>query len=179
MNTKIVGAIVAIVVLAGLGYFLVSKKSNNSQQTPENSSQTNQQPDTTASSSPKSLQDLLALGTTQKCSFQDSTTSGTTYIANGKTRGDFSTTESGNVTSMHTIMDGKTSYTWIDGQTTGFKVAVNASSQSTSGSPSQGVDASKKLDYNCSVWTTDNSMFDLPSGVQFTDLSSFKLPTGN
>lgn len=124
-----------------------------------------------------SLKDLLASGGSQKCTFSNSASSGTFYVGGGKSRGDFASTSAGQSVKGHMIMDGKTSYVWMDGQAQGFKTSVDAnSSASTSGSTaSQSVDANKKMNYSCSPWSVDSSMFSLPASVKFMDMASMQL----
>ncbi len=182
MNKKVVIAIVVILLLLlGGGVFVMSKR---------NKSKTTSAP-TTISVSPtsavqetsqenqKSLRDLLTAGVPQKCTFSDVSSEvnmqGTSYIANGKVRGDFSTTADGKTTNGHTIFDGKVSYVWMDGTSTGFKMEINPTEGSTSNSSTQqGLDLNKTLDYNCDVWVPDQTLFTPPTNVTFT---SFSVPT--
>ena len=130
------------------------------------------------SSAPTSLASLVASGVAQKCTFTDSTdaanTSGTVYVSGGKMRGDFTAVVNGATTQAHMIGDGTNMYTWVDGMTTGFKAAVNAQASVSGGGQTsqQGLDAKKNLDYKCSPGGVDASMFTLPSGVTFNDLSA-------
>jgi hypothetical protein len=59
-------------------------------------------------------------------------------------------------------------YLWMDGQTTGYVMSI----ESASPSPESSVNMNKQVDYNCSSWTADNSVFTLPTTVKFQDLNS-------
>jgi hypothetical protein len=173
MNKK--GIIIAIVILLLLivGYFFMTKKG-----TSPLSSLTN----TSTSTSPKSLKDLIGAGSSQKCTFsskvEDSETSGTVYVASGKMRGDFTSVVSGKTNASHMIVDGTTSYTWMDGEKTGYKMTFDVSqetqttgtpvSDSTSGSP----DIDQSYDYDCSGWAADSSVFVPPADVKFMSFDS-------
>ncbi len=121
-----------------------------------------------------SLKSLLASGTPQKCTFADKTAeadvSGTVYIANGMMRGDFTTVAGGQTMGGHMVVANNVMNTWIDGMTTGFKIAFDAAA--TSDQASRGLDANKNMDYKCSYWTADSSVFVLPAGITFTDMGS-------
>jgi hypothetical protein len=170
MNTKVLYGILAVIVIA-IGAFVLTngggKKSAATTAT------------TTASvAQPQTLKDLARSETPQKCEFEDSTnaakTAGVVYVASGKVRGDFTATTQGKNYSAHMISDGVTAYTWMDGMATGFKVAFSTASTSEM---QQGLDANKNLNYKCSSWTADQTMFQLPTSVKFTDMSA-TLKTG-
>ncbi len=175
-NKKVIAGVILLLVLIilGAGYFFFSPKKTASPTTENNP----------VASAPKSLNELLGLGTSQKCTFSSvngsDTTSGTVYVAGGKMRGDFTSNVSGQSTSSHMIVDGTTSYTWMDGQSTGYKMTFNpetgATPSATGSQTSQGPDLNQKSDYNCSAWTADSSLFTLPADVKFMSLGDL-LPT--
>lgn len=127
---------------------------------------------------PKTLKDLLGLGTAQKCTYSG----GAVYVSGGKVRGDFTASESGKTINSHMIVDGNISYIWTDGEKAGFKMTFNpdaTSAPSSLASPSTAeagqsgmVDAEKPQDYKCEGWVADPAMFSLPAGVTFQDFSS-------
>jgi len=130
-----------------------------------------------AASSAMTLTSLMSSGVAQKCTFNDtsstSQSSGTVYVGGGKVRGDFTAVSEGKTVQAHMISDGTTSYTWIDGMSTGFKMAMTAQTGSaSSGQSSQGIDANKQLDYQCTQWAPDATEFQLPASVTFTDMSA-------
>lgn len=176
-------AIVVLLVLAG-GAFMLTRNSPSAPQTGNEIQSTVTPAATENPSSQTSLKDLLLSGSSQKCTYQDKSDSidisGTSYITAGKVRSDYQTTAAGKVTAGHMIMDGKTSYIWMDGQTTGFKMTFDVNETvSTQAAGQQSVDVSKVLDYNCSAWTTDNSLFTPPTTLKFTDFSSMMPKTDN
>ena len=157
---------IGIVLLLGVGYFLMKSRGS----APLRQGSAGQ---TETSSGMKSLKDLLSAGIAQKCTYSttdDSGTSeGTTFISGGKMRGNFSMMASGKTTKSHMISDGKTSWIWTDGETTGFKMMVEETSEESS--IEGGTDWDQKVDYKCSPWVTDGSYFTPPSNVEFTDFS--------
>lgn len=182
MSKKIIIAIVVIILflLGGAAFVMSMKKKSPVAPATTSITQTttNKVEDSTATG-PKSLKDLLAAGVPQKCTFKDLSNSvdmqGTSYISGGKVRGDFSTTVEGKTTSGHSIFDGKTSYVWMDGTSTGFKMEIDPSlTTAPESNNQQGLDLNKSIDYSCSPWLTDQSLFNPPEDVTFT---SFSVPT--
>lgn len=73
----------------------------------------------------------------------------------------------------HMITMDETIYYWMDGQATGYKMAMvvpTGSAQVEAGTNTQ-VDLDQQLDYKCSTWVNDPSKFVLPTDVTFTDPS--------
>lgn len=124
----------------------------------------------------QSLKDLMAR--TQTCEFSDSsiagvTSSGKVFIDAGKIRGDFTTVANGQTSAGHMIVKDNTTYVWMDGQTTGFKMAFDAQANAQAQqSAQQSIDANKKLNYDCDSWNADSSVFNLPSGVTFNSMGT-------
>lgn len=122
-----------------------------------------------------SMGELIARGGNYKCDFTHTTdagdSSGTTYISGKKIRGDFTTNVTG-VSAMkietHMISDGEFAYTWSSMMPTGMKMKLNLSE--TSDGAKTGFDYNQHLDYNCSPWMEDSSMFSLPANIKFTEL---------
>lgn len=136
----------------------------------------------------KSLKDLFAAGISQKCTFKDTEAEtniqGTVYATSGKFRGDFSTVASGQTFGSHMIVDGTTSYVWMDGQKKGFKSTFESTSDFSQPSVSpeskdqvKDMDLNKKVSYDCTPWILDDALLKLPADVEFTDMSSLMMPT--
>src|SRR3990167_2945471 len=123
MNNKVLWGVGALVIVGVAAYLLMSNKPATDT---ENDSTQNNQPQT--ASQKKSLRDLMASGS-QKCVYTDGQSSGTVYVANGKTRMDITTVANGANTGSHAIIDNETYYTWVDGQTSGFKFSIKGSAQ--------------------------------------------------
>jgi hypothetical protein len=170
-----------VLLAAGCG-----KSATTSQQEVKDSTQVQV---TAATSGQGSFKDLLALGKSLKCdsSFTSNgnTSTGTTYIAGGNMRGDFSSQIEGRTMQTHMIIKDQTSYTWVEGSGTamGFKMALNSSSTPNSISKTpRSADINQQINYNCQSWSEDSAQFDLPAGVTFQDQSQMmvspKLPVG-
>lgn len=169
MNKKVIVTVVLLLVLGIGGVFAATKfKGSSTTTTPTESTQT--------PATANSLKSLLALGTSQTCTFDNQGNTGTMFISSGKVRGDFDSTVNGKTTKTHMIIDGKTSYIWMGSEKTGFKMSFDATTQPGASSSTQGsgtFDPNANMNFNCSAWVADETVFALPKGVTFT---SFSLP---
>jgi len=158
--------VIAVLAILAIGGFLfTSTRSKKTSSNPQGSSQQANQP--------SSLKDLLAKGVAQTCSFSNDTNKGTVYVSGGKVRGDFDVTADGKTTKSYMIVDGNTSYIWMEGQTTGFKTTfdLQASDQpaATNAAPTESFNANQNLNYNCKPWIVNSAVFTLPAGVNFME----------
>lgn len=162
-KNMIIGAVVAVAVVGAGAYLLTGKGGQGGAEsvTP---------PQATTSS----LKELIASGVAQKCVFTDEQvpSSGTVYIGNGKIRGDFYATANGEQKHIQMITDGTTMHTWFDGMTTGFKLSVAVPSAAGTPAPAQNIDLDKTLEYSCLPWTVEDSVFALPTAINFVDINA-------
>lgn len=170
MNSKIIGIIIAVVIIAAGGWYFTQNKTNN--QTKGQNEQTG-----AMSTTSSSLKDLLALGKSQKCTFsvntEDQNSSGTFYIAGGKSRGMITAQANGTNINSNILYDGDTSYMWQEGTNTGFKFKVNEQEAKDAQTQAQGnIDPNQKFDMQCEGWSADDSMFVVPNNINFQDFSS-------
>ena len=177
----IISGIVLLLLVAGGSYFVMSKKTSpaGSPQVPSIDA------DSDEGSIQSSLKDLLAKGIAQKCTFSDklegSDISGVMYMANSRMRGDFNSVISDKTLTSHMILKDNTSYTWQAGENSGYmmKNDPEKTAETNEETPEQAFDPDKVVDYKCSAWIVDNSLFDPPSDVKFSDFSSMmEKPTG-
>jgi hypothetical protein len=141
------------------------------------------------------LSDSLKNGKPVICVFNNKTDpiphSGTIYINGLSIRTDYTVTggKPGN-SQGHLISDGEYFYIWTD-QNTGFKLQISAfPGQNATTSAENLLSSYMKMDTNseikCLPWQVDTTMYELPSNIDFKDLtksildmkSSFQ-PTGN
>lgn len=178
MNKKI-SIIIGVVVVIGLVFYFSMNKTSAPSQT-ELKSEVNNSND--SKTSLQSLKDLLAKNEPVKCEYKSEGATGNFYIANKKVRGDMNIPVDGKTMVSHMIIIDDTSYTWNDGAKTGFKITAdkNASTPKNESNPpvdqQSSVDVEKPMAYNCGAWSVDSSYFELPAGVEFSDLSSL-MPT--
>lgn len=185
MNKKIWLAVVAVLILLGVGgYFVLgSKKDSSNSSTQESSSST--EVASTKKSLNTSLDELAKLGENMQCSFTHtdqstgSVSSGTVYVAGAKMRGEFRVQDatSGEIKSSM-INDGTYAYTWIDSEKQGSKFKIPATGESTtaetgdSAQTNEPVNTDQSYEFNCDKWSVDESFFTPPADVEFTDLTA-------
>lgn len=172
-------AALAIIIIGGSGFYLMQLQNSRPANTiSEISSKSNESND----SSMTTLSSLLALGTNQMCTFaytdpDSGTTSGTVYFANGKMSGNFNVeTLDGQTFDGSTINDGSYIYSWSSLSNQGTKIPVDfddgSEVENEPDKPSNYIDDNKQVDYSCSPWGVDQSMFTAPANITFTDISA-------
>jgi hypothetical protein len=187
MNKNLIIIVVAVLLLLGGGVFLMTSKkptpANNSTAAGSSNVTNEASPSPEATTQSKSLKDLLGMGVSQKCTFakndNGSSTQGTIYIDNGQVRGDIVTVNGGQTVNTHMVVKNSTSYVWMEGQSNGFKMTFdpNAAASAQAKAQNNSVDPNEKVDYSCSGWSADTSVFSLPSSVTFSDFSKMAIPS--
>ncbi|MDD3486990.1 MAG: hypothetical protein PHF35_01255 [Candidatus Moranbacteria bacterium] len=170
-----------VVFLAGCG--AKNQPASNSEQSAENQNKTVDQNQGNKFSG--SMKDLLAKGGSLKCAYSNSdgkfSSSGTTYVADGKIRSDV-TSQAGDSsqTTAHVIIADGWMYSWNEGNASGMKINIEeAQNMPSSGENSPGAPApapaenqlDEKMDFDCESWKADDSMFSVPTEVDFVDQS--------
>jgi len=203
MNNKIIGAVVLVVVVAAGAYFLMGNADKDASQ--QDTGEPRQQAGSVSGNQDEpqtqkaSLKDLFARGS-QTCTYSVPTpdgqgsSEGKVYTDNGKVRMDITSKSSASPQGMvmHSIVDGDTYYTWIDGESGyAFKMKFDPATgpASSPDGTSQGSDWNQQYDYDCDSGSVDKSKFDLPAGIEFIDFSAMmnlemngqapKMPAGN
>lgn len=177
MNKKIaigVGVIIVIALLAG--FFMRNK---NSAEVKDDMGKTlPEQEAAQPQGMQNTLKGLLGMGQSQTCTYTvgEGLGTGTVYINGGKMSMETMVKTGSTTTTSHMVMDGKTSYSWVDGQKTGYKMDFEAMQGNTikgdvNNSGQANIDPNKQFDFKCSRWSVDNSKFALPTGVEFTDMT--------
>lgn len=180
-NVQIVIGVLVLIIL-GAGAFLMFK---NSSKTPV-ATQNSQTPvaEQNPASTQKSIKDLLTSGQAQKCTYRDKMAEvdveGTVYVAGGRMRSDYTSKTGGQTIMGHMVVSDNKSYIWMDGQSMGMMMAFDPNrTPEAAPTGSQSVDVNKLIDYNCSGWTSDNSVFTPPANIKFQNLGEVKAPTGS
>ncbi len=169
-NTLIVIVVLILAVVAGAYYFMTTGQKGNA-----GDSMMEDGAETTGST----LAALMAGGQSMECTFQhvDGTnvSSGTVYFVNGaeRIRGDFTLTQgTGGPMDMHMIRDGGYNNLWGTAFPQGIKTAVTEESKGKLFDSQDGASVPEDTQYNCKPWTVDESKFQLPSGIEFIDMSA-------
>ncbi len=156
MNKTLLYVIIAVVVIGGVGFFLMNQPvSTNTDQ-----------------ATPQSLKELLASQNPQQCAFDQSTegaaATGKVFVSNGKMRGDFTSLVNNQGVESHMIVRDNTAYVWSSLANQGFKMSTENMMNGTTTS----VDMNQRFDYTCSGWTEDSTAFTLPTTITFSDMSA-------
>jgi len=126
--------------------------------------------------------DLLKLNKSVKCTFKaesdDGTTSGVTYVADGKTKTEYEIKSDEVNMKSYSVFDGEWVFTWTSENNQGTKLNIknieNISKETAEEQETEEFDYSDQtqdFDYKCESWTPDKSVFELPKGMEFTDLN--------
>ena len=94
-------------------------------------------------------------------------------------RGDFTSVAAGKTILSHMIVKDNTSYMWSDAMPQGIKMSFDTVATQSDATPQSMVNPDAQVDYSCSAWDADTSMFVLPEGVTFQDMSAMmpKIPS--
>ncbi|MEI7620249.1 MAG: hypothetical protein WCJ57_01620 [Candidatus Falkowbacteria bacterium] len=74
--------------------------------------------------------------------------------------------------SVKTISDGLYTYSWNSfNPKSGFKIKMDESQEQKTDNNQNSQDLNENIKFKCRSWKVDNSMFELPAGVTFTDMN--------
>ena len=163
----IVGAVILLLVLAGVGYFVFGKNLTGSKTSNSTSgSKTTESSDT---SSKTSIKDLIFKRKNVTCSVKYPEGSATVYVSDKKFYGEFTTISEGKTNKGYILQDGEYSYMWGDDSTEGFKVKLTEEDKANTPSA---LDLQEEGDVNCSNWSVDKSKLTAPANINFTDFTA-------
>ncbi|MBW6441906.1 hypothetical protein K0B04_03345 [Patescibacteria group bacterium] len=129
-----------------------------------------------------SILDLIKLGKNMKCTYEldveNESRKIVSYVSDGKTRSYVSVkTPDGKEVTTNTLMDGDLMYMWTSETNQGMVVDMKEFDNSDEvDAPDttdsyQYSDQNQKIDYKCGPWVPSQSEFQLPSNIEFMDLS--------
>ncbi len=180
MKNKNLVWIGVVILLLIIGLFIFIGPKNHTPQTASQNSLSGQNTGTNNNNQQlRSLGELLAMNVPQQCSVLNKNTDSQSQVKivmnQGKVRADINATVNGKNLVSHMIVTGGVDYFWVEGQSHGFKMAYNPVNQ-TGTSPGglqtyNNINTGGKMNYNCSGWTPDDSVFTLPANMDFSDFS--------
>ena len=174
----IVGAaILGVLVLAGGAYLLANNRSGqntNASPTPLTEEQNGNFTGT--------FLELLELGQDQMCTFDNTDdegvrTTGTAYVASGGSRlnADFTVHQTDGSFDGNIVRDGEYTYIWTTLQEQGVKIAMTSENESIFGDLAEGRNTGlgddTEMEFDCSDWTADETMFVPPADAEFVDIT--------
>ena len=135
-----------------------------------------------------SLGDLLGKASGQQCSWsydnEGMESSGVVYVGKDKMYGEMQIQiqagEGTETMEMKMINDGETFYQWSEETKQGTKMTIEemeemqeeGASEASAETQARVESMQQEYEYNCSNWKIDNSKFEVPSGIEFVDLSA-------
>lgn len=183
-----------LIVIGGGVYYGVTSYVKNDQEvavvSPSQGTQTTDQNQaaqatTTASSTAPTgkkipFTEFMKQGGSYKCTVTQNvanmTSEGTVYIHNTMIRGEFTTTVAGQGVSASMIARDGYTYSWTSMMPTkGYKAKI-VNSEGAPGSANAGTsgtytwDGTQIGDYSCEAWVADDTKFDLPKSIVFSDV---------
>lgn len=198
MMNWIIGLIIAAVVVVGGGYaYMQSASSTEGGVAIATGDVTGDGVEDTAKvtdkSTPKLMEsipfsgswnDLVKRGGTYVCEVNHSSTvdisSGSVYVSGTDVRGAFTSKTAAGVVESNMLKKGDTVYVWGGGMPQGLMMKASAmEGQSSTGTTGDVVDQNQKYDWNCNATAPDASMFALPAGIEFMDLSAMMQGMGS
>ncbi|KKS30535.1 MAG: hypothetical protein UV00_C0030G0001 [candidate division WWE3 bacterium GW2011_GWF1_42_14] len=182
-NVKIIGIVLLLILLLGGGYFGYKTLKKTSTDIDSSGSLTNQikgEGQESESFFSGKITDLISLGKSVKCTYtmpeqKGTTGAGTFYVSGTKMRGDSTITMSNNTSvESHIISIDGTMYMWSPVMPRGYKIVVDKELLDTENAadlPEEAKTLQESFDYKCLPWIPDQSLFELPTDVEFVDLS--------
>lgn len=181
MNKKLgllVVLVVLLVVVAG-ALFVMGKRNAPATVPTENT----QEPVVQAPKGTGTLLTLAALQGDYQCAFSYTTPegmsmSGMSYLSGGKMRGTYDMQQPDGNFAMNVIRDSEFTYTWGEGPQGAMAVkfkndampSATGSENATGTSPQASFE--QEVEYECTAWGVDASVFTPPADVTFMDLST-------
>jgi hypothetical protein len=176
---SVVGLIAAAVIIVGAGMVYLYDKAKPAPQ-PNKTVSVKVTPG--KSTVAGTIVDVLKTTDNKKCAFTtQNKTKGTFYLTSEKAYGTLIATNSGSADTTYVIKDQNNFYIWGSSLPTGIRISMSLSdiSKNLHSNPyASSFDVNQKVDYSCSSWTPDQSLFNPPTNIKFTNIGATTLPTG-
>ncbi len=165
---KIVIAVLVIVLLVA-GSKLLTKFKNRVGEISEKNDDRLDERVTEEESFVGKLKDAINLGKSLKCEYKvDDKNYGIGYLKGKNYYGEFVT--GGKTAKM--ILKDKCFWSWAEGQKQGFKTCVKQEESENIWNDIDKEQKSESTDYRCNLAVINDTMFELPAGIEFVDLQA-------
>lgn len=183
-NLLIILAAAVILIIGGIYFFTMNKSASPADQMPAKNTNIQQAGDNSASNVVEaSIKSFLTNGSSVSCSYSSNVEginmTGKLFANAGKIRQDFETQADDINISGHMIMDAADAYMWTDQMDLGFKFSVADMPTPGAQQNTQTPDINKNMKFNCSPWTPDNSVFEVPSNITFQTMNIPAMPSAD
>jgi len=167
----IAGGIAIAIVIAIFSYFMFGKSS----QSPTGPTEVGTNTQSGESMSKGTIKSLFSGGKNQTCNIKypedQQMGQGTVYVSGEKFRGEFTTVAEGKTMDYNMIQDGGYMYSWSSASPQGTKMQISELEKANASPTSGQVDLDSEVDLNCSGWSVDESKFQVPTNITFTDIT--------
>jgi len=170
----IVGIAIAVFIILGAAGAYLFNANRGQEQTPQQQATKEEIPD--KSTIGTSLVDLLQSDESMQCNFnyddKENSTAGVIYIHNQRLRADISTLIDGVDSDISMVRKDNLNYIWGSPfpQNKGLMFETDLEDLETNEQFQNYFDAEKQINYNCSAWTVEETAFETPDDVEFSDL---------
>ena len=172
----IVGIAIAVLIILGAAGAYLINANKGQDRAPQQTTTTREAPQksTTAGTS---LIDLLKSDESTQCNFNyddgDGSTAGVVYIHNSRMRADVSSLIDGVESEINMVRKDNLNYIWGTSfpENTGLVFESELDDLETNEQYQNYFDFERQVDYNCQSWTVEESIFETPDNVKFSDLS--------
>ncbi|MCA9342925.1 hypothetical protein KC950_02860 [Candidatus Saccharibacteria bacterium] len=169
--------LVVIVVAVG-GFFVINNLSDN--ESSDNSEVVSSESSETTELA--SINSLLARGENAKCTYNytddaGNNSQGTAYFTNNRMYGDFSVNQTDGTSLQSKVLRlDNTQYVWDSTTNEGYKIDLSVietqeGEYTESTEQNEAVDQDQEFEFKCVSWDVDESLFQVPSGINFIDNS--------
>jgi hypothetical protein len=178
----IIAVVVAAIIILGAGAAFLYSQNKKTAQPATTAAVTSPEP--TKNLAAMTLLDILNNKESAKCTFsysgENGESSGTIYVAQQNARGNFDVVVKGKKTTSNMIKSGDTIYFWGNEMPMGVKMNIPveelASKMQDNEQLKSVIDPNQKIDYKCTAWTVDNSLFTPPTNIKFISMEGI-VPT--
>jgi hypothetical protein len=177
-NALIAITIGAIIILGAIAAFLYSQTRPSTDEL-DSSKMAKEAEAPDEGMSLATVADIFTRGENQMCTFEaggdEGVTTGTVYVSGDSARGEFTTTISNDESyETYMIRNDDTFYMWGDSFPTGMKMVMSVDEwanqiidDTEESSVNSAIDPNAEVDFKCSSWTVDRSLFEAPTDVKF------------
>lgn len=175
-NAIIALSIGGIIILGTIAVILWNNQTRPSTEGQEAAMMEEKMEETDESMSLSTIADIFTRSENVMCTFdvdaEEGTTTGTVYVAGDNARGEYSTNINDETVTGYFIRNDDTFYSWTDQFPTGVKMVADVDEWAENFNEQQedesvSFDPNTQINFKCSAWNVDQSMFEAPADVNF------------
>lgn len=185
-NTIIAVTIAAIIILGAAAAILYSQTKPSTNEIADTPIATEVEPQNNGMML-STIADVFSKGDNAMCTFNVETeeggTAGRVYVSEDNARGEFVTTVDDDTFNTYMVRNDDTFYMWGDSLPTGIKMVMSINEWASQiNDPDQDVsssfDPNEQVDFKCTAWSVDSSLFEAPTDIKFITFEGSFGPSG-